>query len=331
MTTVIKDDEGNNLLLVKGDTLSLLKNCENLLNLKTGKITQLSEKEREEISAVIDTFQSDEMMNLGFAYTYPEQFEENDIDENGLLSCEGKGLIFIGFCGIKSIVRRNATEAIKQCNNLGVEVKIFSECDYNNAKYIASECGVIQNVSPHHHSKLEIIHADDFFQFVGGLEAKVDHKGELQYKIGELEQFSTIYEHVKVVYRSQPQDKLAMITGLKEQGHVVAFIGTCEGKLPSFCNFHGDDALSQISDCSDGAKKDSNLIELDSDLRSVVAEIKRGRYINISCRKAIKFQLTVITSIVILTLISTIFTTHAVFSPFQILWVSCLKMYFLIL
>jgi Ca2+ transporting ATPase len=47
------------------------------------------------------------------------------------------------------------------------------------------------------------------------------------------EEFDKIYPNLDVLARSRPEDKYALVTGLKERGHVVAVTGDGTNDAPA--------------------------------------------------------------------------------------------------
>lgn len=51
--------------------------------------------------------------------------------------------------------------------------------------------------------------------------------------IANAEEFDKIYPNLDVLARSRPEDKYALVTGLKERGHVVAVTGDGTNDAPA--------------------------------------------------------------------------------------------------
>ena len=65
-------------------------------------------------------------------------------------------------------------------------------------------------------------------------EEKGDIKHEIRVDIvGNIEEFKRIVEKMDVLARSRPEDKYALVTGLKQMGHVVAVTGDGTNDAPA--------------------------------------------------------------------------------------------------
>jgi P-type Ca2+ transporter type 2B len=126
MSTLIRDSDGRNVMMIKGASELILECCDKLIDLKTGSIKLMGEAEKEEIKAAITLFAQESLRTIGIAYSYPDKYDKESKDKDGVLECESKGLTLIGVLGIKDIIRPEVPEAVKQCRTAGVQVKMVT-------------------------------------------------------------------------------------------------------------------------------------------------------------------------------------------------------------
>lgn len=112
---------------------------------------------------------------------------------------DGEKFIFDGFVTITDPVRKDVKDAVRLCRRAGIEVKMLTGDNYLTASAVARELNLIQ-------SDAEVISASD-------LEGLSD------------DDLKKLLRRVKVVARSTPATKLAVVRALKECGEVVAVTG----------------------------------------------------------------------------------------------------------
>jgi len=104
-----------------------------------------------------------------------------------------------------------------------------------------------------------------------------------------------------VLARSRPEDKYALVTGLKERGEVVAVTGDGTNDAPALKK--ADVGFAMGISGTEVAREAAAIILLDDNFNSIVKAVLWGRNIYDSIRKFIQFQLTVNIVAVVITLI----------------------------
>lgn len=104
-----------------------------------------------------------------------------------------------------------------------------------------------------------------------------------------------------VLARSRPEDKYALVTGLKERGEVVAVTGDGTNDAPALKKADVGFAMGIAG--TEVAREAAAIILLDDNFNSIVKAVLWGRNIFDSIRKFIQFQLTVNIVAVVATLI----------------------------
>ena len=157
-------------------------------------------------------------------------------DEKGVYKIEKTNLIVLGVCGIKDILRQEVTKAVVQCKLAGIKVRMVTGDNKLTARAIAKECGIIEQGD----ENSIVMEGVEFNKLIGGVifmncskkececnkeGAKGENKKSRVDTIAFSEEFNKLYPHLDVLARSRPEDKYALVTGLKERGHVVAVTG----------------------------------------------------------------------------------------------------------
>ena len=120
--------------------------------------------------------------------------------------------------------------------------------------------------------------------------------------------------------RSRPEDKYALIVGLRERNNVVAVTGDGTNDAPALSKADVGFAMGQAG--TDVAKQAADILIMDDNFKSIVSAVKWGRNIYDSIRKFLQFQLTVNVVAVFTTFVSAIVLQEAIMSAVQLLWVN---------
>jgi Ca2+ transporting ATPase len=127
-----------------------------------------------------------------------------------------------------------------------------------------------------------------------GTEVRID-------TIANAEEFDKIQDKLLVLARSRPEDKYALVTGLKERGNVVAVTGDGTNDAPALKKADVGFAMGQSG--TEVAREAAAIILIDDNFNSIVKAVLWGRNIYDSIRKFVQFQLTVNVVAVLITLI----------------------------
>jgi Ca2+ transporting ATPase len=138
--------------------------------------------------------------------------------------------------------------------------------------------------------------------------------------IKNLEEFKKLAGRIKVMARSRPEDKYAMILGLKELGHVVGVTGDGTNDAPALKK--ADVGFAMGITGTEVAKQAADILITDDNFASIVNAILWGRNIYGSVRKFLMFQLTVNVCAVLIVLVGAASVEESVFTPIQMLWVN---------
>lgn len=132
--------------------------------------------------------------------------------------------------------------------------------------------------------------------------------------------FDLIKEKLCVLARSRPEDKYALVTGLRERGEVVAVTGDGTNDAPALKK--ADVGFAMGISGTEVAREAAAIILLDDNFNSIVKAVMWGRNIYDSIRKFIQFQITVNIVAVLITLIGGACLKQQVLAPIQMLWIN---------
>eukprot|EP00919_Chromeraceae_sp_WS-2016_P046549 GHVR01110540.1.p2 GENE.GHVR01110540.1~~GHVR01110540.1.p2 ORF type:complete len:143 (+),score=30.00 GHVR01110540.1:423-851(+) len=94
-----------------------------------------------------------------------------------------------------------------------------------------------------------------------------------------------------VLARSQPNDKYALVTGLKKVGRVVAVTGDGTNDAPALKK--ADVGFAMNISGKEVAKQAADIVLLDDNFKSIVLAVMWGRNIYDNIRRFLQFQITV--------------------------------------
>ena len=137
--------------------------------------------------------------------------------------------------------------------------------------------------------------------------------------IKNMENFKKVTERLKVMARSQPLHKYALVLGLKSLKNVVAVTGDGTNDAPALSKSDVGFAMFAGTDI---AKEASDIVIIDNNFSSIVTAIIYGRNIYDNIRKFLQFQLSVNFCACILVFICACVGNETPLTPIQMLWVN---------
>ena len=165
---------------------------------------------------------------------------------------------------ISDPLRKEVPEAIRQCAEAGIDVKIVTGDTVATAMEIARECGLGEGS----HMPYAITGAE--FAALSDEEALARVKA------------------LKVMSRARPSDKQRLVSLLQQQGEVVAVTGDGTNDAPALNRAHVGLSLGSGTSV---AKQASDITLLDDSFRSIVQAVMWGRSLYKNIQRFIFFQL----------------------------------------
>lgn len=138
-------------------------------------------------------------------------------------------------------------------------------------------------------------------------------------KVQDLDMFKVIIKELRVMSRSTPEDKYALVTGLMELDNVVAVTGDGTNDAPALKKAHIGFAMDSGTAI---AKEAAGIILLDDNFNSIVLACKWGRNIFESIRKFVQFQMTINIVALVLTFVGSVVLSSSPLTAVQMLWIN---------
>ena len=283
MATVVESvaRKGQRILYVKGAPEIVFAMC------------QTADVERREIDQQLAVYQQRAMRTLGFAYQILEPGAPLPIVNHKLQS---SCLHFIGIAAIADPVRSDVPQAINECMEAGIKVKIVTGDTPGTAREIARQIGLWND----HDTDQSIITGPEF-------EALSDEEVRLR------------VEQLKIIARARPMDKRRLVEALQKNGEVVAVTGDGTNDAPALRAAHV--GLS-MGDGTSVAKEASDITIIDNSFSSIGKAVMWGRSLYQNIQRFLLFQLTVNVTACLLVLFGAFMDTESPLTVTQMLWIN---------
>ena len=213
---------------------------------------------------------------------------------------------FIAIVAISDPLRKEVPEAICQCREAGIDVKIVTGDTEATAMEIARQCGVT---------------VDSLQLTVDSLQSD---RGPVSIAGSEFaamsdEEALKVVRGLKVMFRARPSDKQRLVALLQQQGEVVAVTGDGTNDAPALNRAHVGLSLGSGTGV---AKQASDITLTDDSFRSIVHAVMWGRSLYKNIQRFIFFQLVVNVAALLLVLFGAFIGTEMPLTITQILWVN---------
>ncbi|KAL7906074.1 cation transporting ATPase [Trichoderma velutinum] len=299
MAVLIKLPNGKYRLLVKGAAEIVFEYCAFIVADPTFQFTtaRLEESDRESFRKTINDYAVNLLRPVAISFRdfdEHEVFEHPDDDPASVnLEWLASGMVFIGFFGIRDPLRPEVVDSVRKCQDAGVFVRMVTGDNFLTAKAVATECGIY---TP------------------GG----VAMDGQTFRKLTP-SQRDAIIPRLQVLARSSPEDKLLLVTRLREMKETVAVTG--DGTNDALALKAADVGFAMGMQGTEVAKEAASIILLDDNFASIVKALSWGRTVNDAVKKFIQFQFTINVTAGITTIISEL-VGDSIFTVVQLLWIN---------
>ncbi len=173
-----------------------------------------------------------------------------------------QNLSLLGLVGIIDPPRSEAIEAVAQCRNAGIRVKMITGDHASTASAIARSMGISENG-----------------QVLSGNELDQIEPGQLQAKAAEVDVFA----------RASPEHKLRLVSALQARGEVVAMTGDGVNDAPALKRANVGVAMGMKG--TEAAKEAAEMVLADDNFASIAAAVHEGRTVYDNIKKSIMFIL----------------------------------------
>ena len=265
METTVSFD-GNTFTFLKGAPEIVISKCNMLPN------------EQKEVEEILTGYQKKAMRTLAFA-------------------CNGQ---FQAVVGISDPIRADVPDAVEQCRQAGIEVKIVTGDTSATAIEIARQIGI-------------------WPESINDTDSSAYHISGSAFSALPEEEALAIVKDLRVISRARPQDKQRLVQLLQKQGEVVAVTGDGTNDAPALHHAHVGLSLGSSTSV---AKEASDMTLLDDSFHSIAHAVMWGRSLYRNIQRFLFFQLVVNVTALLLVLGGSIIGTEMPLTVTQILWVN---------
>lgn len=252
------------------------------------KKSKLSEIEKQAIASRFEDMAKEGLRVIGFG----SKVEKH----NGRRTREEleKNLEFLGFVGIYDPPRKEAKQAVLEAKRAGIKPIMVTGDNELTALAIAKEIGLIEK--------------DE--DVVTGEELK---------KIGD-EELEKLILKTRIFARTQPEDKLRLVSLFKKKGFIVGVTG--DGVNDALALKRADVGIAMGETGTDVAKEASDIVLTDDNFSTLVHAVEEGRVIYNNILKAITYLLSGNLAELSLVFAAAVLGMPPPLLPTQILWIN---------
>ena len=215
-----------------------------------GKERKITEKDKEKIMAASDTMAVDALRVLGLAYTYSDELKEEN-------------LVFLGLVGMIDPPRPEAKNAVSIFKKAGITTIMITGDHKTTALAIAKELGI----------------TDANGEALSGEEIDALTPEQLQEKV----------KTVHVFARVSPENKVQIVTAIRNNGNIAAMTGDGVNDAPSLKA--ADIGIAMGITGTDVAKGAADMVLTDDNFASIEKAVEEGRGIYTNIKKTVLFLL----------------------------------------
>jgi magnesium-transporting ATPase (P-type) len=215
-------------------------------------------------------------------------------DRNELTFDDVRGdMTLLGLCGIMDPPRAEAIEAVEQCRQAGIRVKMITGDHALTARAIGAQMGIGVGRTALTGEQLEQADADRLREYV---------------------------RDADIFGRVSPEHKLILVQALQAQGEVVAMTGDGVNDAPALRQ--ADVGVAMGIKGTEVAKEASEMVLADDNFASIANAVSEGRTVYDNIRKSIIFILPTNAAEMMVIVIAVFLGYVLPITPVQILWVN---------
>ena len=282
MATLNHDHEQSSLIVVKGAAEIILKMCQK---------QYVSEEEIEDINKEYWEQNAEQIAAKGqrvLALAYKRVAK----DKKALSFDDLKDdLILVGLTGLIDPPRPEAIDAVKECHNAGVAVKMITGDHTTTAAAIGKTIGLKECDNVLSGADIEKLSDDELKEAV----LKTD-----------------------IFARTTPEHKLRLVKALQSNDKVVAMTGDGVNDAPALKRSNVGVAMGKNG--TEAAKESSEFVLTDDNFASIVSALREGRRVYDNIKKVISWTLPTNASEASVIIIAILFGMSLPITPIQILW-----------
>ncbi len=255
-------------------------------------MTNTTEMEKKQYLDQLLTYQNKAMRTLAFAYL--PLTDDQVVFANGKLATNQ--LKMMGIVAISDPIRKEVPNAIRECIEAGIQVKIVTGDTPGTAKEIGRQVGIwTEN--------------DTEDNLLTGQEVEQMSDEELRERL-----LAT-----KIVSRARPNNKERIVRTLQKMNYVVAVTGDGTNDAPAL---NVADVGLSMGDGTAVAKEASDMTILDNSFSTITNAVMWGRSLYKNIQRFILFQLTINVVACLVVLVGAFTGTESPLTVTQMLWVN---------
>ena len=205
-----------------------------------------------------------------------------------------KEFTFLGLVGMIDPPREEAYEAVKICMKAGIVPIMITGDHPSTAKSIAKRLGI----------------TNENGQTITGRDMEVLEPAHL----------NNLLSSVRIFARVSPEDKIRIVSALKEKGHIVAMTGDGVNDAPALKK--ADIGIAMGITGTDVSKEASDIILRDDNFATIVKAVYEGRVIYDNIRKFIRYMLSTNSGEILTMFFALMIGMPLPILPIQILWIN---------
>ena len=213
------------------------------------------------------------------------------------------------------------------CHSAGINVRMVTGDNLETATAIAKKANILSaaDLADNDHEDSYVCMTGE--QFRNAIDGRVESKARTDEdkvgvvcNIGNMRKFREVERKLKVLARSQPDDKFMLVHGLIELGRTVAVTGDGTNDAPAL--HRSDVGFAMGITGTDVAKNAADIQLLDDNFCSILSAVKYGRSTFDNIRKFLQFQMTVNVVALFIVFSGSLIFDDAPLTSVQMLWVN---------
>lgn len=271
----------------KGAPDIVLNRCDKILI--DGKEVPLDDRLKKEVLDKNNEFARSALRCLGYAYKkhidIPKEISSENIE---------KDMIFVGLTGMIDPARPEVRSAIEECKTAGIKPIMITGDYLETGLAIAKDLGI----------------------------ATSDDEAIMGRELNEMseEELREIVKEKSVFTRVSPENKVQIVTALKQNGHIAAMTGDGVNDAPAIKR--ADIGIAMGITGTDVAKNTAEVILTDDNFATIVNAVEEGRIIYSNIKKFVSYLLSCNLGEVFIVLISILMNLPVPLVPIQLLWLN---------
>ncbi|WP_018860570.1 cation-transporting P-type ATPase [Thioalkalivibrio sp. ALJ3] len=284
MATLHHDHEGHAYIYLKGAPERLLELCDQVRTAEG--VDSLA---RDDWHQAMETIAARGQRLLAIA-TREVARDQRELDYEHI---DEGGFVLLALVGIIDPPRDEAIQAVAECREAGIRVKMITGDHLATARAIGEQLGLGRDAEAHAGHELDDVDADRLAQMA---------------------------ESTDVFARTSPEHKLRLVQALQSSGRIVAMTGDGVNDAPALKR--ADVGVAMGGKGTEAAKEASEMVLADDNFASIAHAVEEGRTVYDNIRKAILHMLPTNAGQSLTIMMAILMGLALPLTPVQVLWVN---------